>query len=805
MFRTVVQDLRFAIRCLLRNRGFTAAAVAALALGLGANTAIFSVVDAVLLRPLPYADSSRLVVIWETQRNLDYNQFVDPNAVRAMRHWLATNGDFARWSERNRTFDALAGWSPFRLNMSGAGEPRRMEAAAVTPDFFRLFGARTILGRGFLPQEDRPGDDRVIVLSHAFWQRAFASDRGVIGHMVQVDGVPHQIIGVVAPGFHPVLPGLEKNPECYVTMSHTLQGERFKFTVFQSAGRLRPGITLAQAQADMSAIAAGLEKEKPRTNKGKGVELTPLAEEVSHDARPAMVVLLGAVGCVLLICCANVANLLLARATARQKELSMRAMLGASRVRLVRQLLTESVLLAFIGGIAGVLFARWCLALLVAAMPAGMLPRTAEMTVDLRAFGFAFALALLTGLLFGILPALNATRVRSMKEGRRLRGALVVIEVALTLVLLTGSGLLIRTFLSLRSVDLGFHPDRVVTAGLTLPKAKYPAMPHRARFIEEIVSRVQRIPGVEAAAVTNSVPVANGSVVSLGGIEIEGVNPNAAAAYRTVTTDYFRIMGIPLKRGRLLTDADRGGSALIVNEAFVRRYWPHEPPNSAEPLGRRVKWDRAPATIVGVVGDIKFEGAKSEASAEMFVPYTLNLFENLALVLRSNAPVSRIAPALRAAVLSVDRDQPLERIATMDVLLDEDLATPRFHMVLIGAFAALALMLAGVGIYGVTAYSVAQRRREIGIRMALGASGSNVLGSVMWPAGLQALAGVVVGIVGALGATRVLAGFLFGVKPVDPLTFGLVSVLLVIVSLVAAAVPARRAIQVDPMVVLRWE
>jgi len=792
MFRTVVQDLRFAIRCLLRNRGFTAAAIAALALGLGANTAIFSVVNAVLLRPLPYPDSSRLVVIWGTQRNLEPSP------------WLLDR-DFARLAERNRTLDPLAGWLPHRLNVTVAGEPQRLESDAVTPAFFRLFGARTILGRGFLPQEERPGDDRVIVLSSAFWQHAFASDRGVIGRMLQVDGVPHQIIGVLEPGFHPILPRFETNPDCYVTMSHTLQGDRYKFTMFPAGGRLRPGVTLAQAQADMSTIADALEKETPRFDKGKGVQLKPFAEEVSQDALPAMVVLLGAVGCVLLICCANVANLSLARATARQKELLMRAMLGASRGRLVRQLLTESMLLAVVGGIAGMLLARWCLALLVAAMPIGMLPRTGDMAVDFRAFAFAFALALLTGLLFGILPALNATRARSIKEARTLRGALVVAEVALALVLLTGAGLLIRTFLSLRNVDLGFHADRVVTAGLALPKAKYPGMPQRAAFIEEALRRVQSIPGVEAAAVTNSVPVSNAVEVSIGGLEIEGVNRDAASDYRTVTPDYFRIMGIPLKRGRLLADSDRGGTAVIVNEAFVRRYWPHEPPNSPEPLGRRMKWDQVSATIVGVVGDVKFRVAKSEASAEIFVPYTLNLFEDLALVVRTNVPLSRIAPALRASILEVDRDQPLERIATMDVILDEDLATPRFHMLLIGAFAALALVLAGVGIYSVTAYSVAQRTREIGIRMAIGATGSNVLGSVLWQAGLQAFAGVVAGIVGALGATRVLAGFLFGVKPVDPLTFGAVAALLIAVALVAAAVPAHRAIQVDPMVVLRWE
>jgi len=818
--QTLLQDLRFALRSLRMNWTFTAAAVAALAMGLGANTAIFSVVDAVMFRPLPYPDASRLVMIWETRRNLDPKTLLDPKAELAMRHWLASDDDFRRWGERNHSLDLLAGWRPFEITLSGRGEPLRLQGGAVTPEFFRIFHARTILGRTFLPQEDREGDDRVLVLSHGLWQRVFGSNPGAVGQTVLIDGIPHTVIGVLEPGFRPVLPSFPARAECYLTMSHTLQGSRRRFTVFTAAGRLRPGVSVAQAQADMAAIAAAMEKETPRSNAGHGIDLVPLAEEVSHNARPAMVVLLGAVGCVLLICCANVANLLLARATGRQREISIRAVLGARAARLARQLLSESLVLAAAGGVLGLLLAFGGVRLLVAAIPPDTLPRMSEIGVDARVFGFAFALSLVTGLLFGAMPALAAIRwserglSEAMKEGggggsgsggRRLRNALVVVEVSLALVLLTGAGLLIRSFLGLRGVDLGLHSERVLTAGLTLPRTKYANPQQRGEFIERVVESVRRIPGVEGVAATNSIPISAASTVAFGGIEIEGVTNQAAAMYRTVTPDYFRIMGIPLKRGRLFTDADARGGTVLVNEAFVRRYWPGLRTDSPEPVGRRLKLDKEWREIAGVIGDIRFGGPQSETGGEIYVPHTENLYSGLALVLRLNEPPARVTPALRAAVLAVDRDLPLERVATMDDVIASELATPRFHMALIVAFAALALVLAGVGIYGVIGYSVAQRRREIGIRMALGASEAHVVGAVLREAAVLAAAGVAMGIVAAVAATRLLASLLFGVKPVDPLTFAAVAVVLTGVALAAAWIPARRAIAVDPMVALRHE
>jgi putative ABC transport system permease protein len=818
MGKHLVQDLRFALRSLRTNWTFTAAAVA-LALGLGANTAIFSVVDAVMFRPLPYPESQRLVVTWTTRRNIDYKSFENPAAVRAMRHWSVADDDLAVWTQRTRTLDALSGWRTWEVTVSGAGDPERLRGAAVTPEFFRLFGARTVLGRTFLPTEDRPGDDQVIVLSHGMWQRRFGSDPRVLGRTINIDGVPHAVVGVVEPGFRPVLPSLIANPEYYITMSHAMQGARRKFAIFTAAGRLRPGVTLAQAQADMTAMAAGIEKENPR-KKDQGIELVPLEREVSEGARPSMIVLLGAVGCVLLICCANVANLLLTRATARQREISVRAVLGAGQWRLVRQLLTESVLLAGLGGVAGMLLAHWGVRALVAAMPTGTLPRTAEMTVDLRVFLFGFGLSLVTGLLFGIVPAVEAARwsMRGLSEaikeggragaggrGRRLRNTLVVAEVALALVLLTSAGLLVRSFVSLRGVDLGFRAEHVLTAGLTLPTARYPDMPQRAAFIERVLERVEHVPGVTVAAMSNSVPVSPRSVVSVNGLEIEGVTDNAAAGYRTVTPDYFRVMGVPLRKGRLFTPADMKGSTIIVNEAFVRRYWPGLRSDSPEPLGRHITWKKTAREIIAVVGDIKFHGIKADPTPEIYMPYTENMFPYLALMVTTTRPAGQITPPVRAAVHSVDRDLALERVATMDDVIGEELAQPRFHMTLLVSFAVLALALAAVGIYGVVGYSVTQRSREIGIRMALGASPGSVLRSVLGEAALLALGGVAGGVAAALGATRALSSFLFGVKPVDPPTIAAVAGVLIAVALAAAWLPARRALRVDPMVALRYE
>lgn len=818
---TLLQDVRVALRSLRLNWTFTAAALSALALGLGANTAIFSVVDAVMFRPLPYPDASRMVMVWETRRNLNTAQFGDPDSALAIRHWPPSNETFQRWYERTRTLGVLAGWYHWEVTLSGRGEARRIQAAAVTPDFFRMFHGRTALGRTFLASEDREGDDRVLVLSHGLWQRAYGSDPAVIGRSVEIDGIPHTVIGVLEAGFRPVLPAFPAKPECYVTMSHTMQGRRHRFTVFTAAGTLRPSVSSAQAQADMAAVEAGLEKEDPRSYKDHGLELVPLGQELSHNARPAMLVLLGAVGCVLLICCTNVANLLLARATGRQREISIRAVLGASSIRLVRQLLTESLLLAAGGGLLGMLLAFFGVKALVAAIPPETLPRMDQIAVDVRVFSFAGGLSLLTGLLFGLMPAFDAARwarrglSESMKEGggsgagsrgRRLRNALVVVEMSLALVLLTSAGLLIRSFLSLREVDLGLRPKQVLTAHLMLPQMRYTNSQQRGDFIERALENVRRVPGVEAAAVTNSLPVSTAWIVSVSGIALEGSRDDAAANYRTVTPGYFRIMGIPLRRGRPFTDADAKGGTVLVNEAFVRRYWPRLPAGSPEPLGRRMKMDTSWREIVGVVGDIRFAGVRSEPTAEVYLPHTENfLHSGLVLVARTAEPPSRVTRALRDAVLAVDRDVPLERIATMDAVISEEFATPRFHMVLIAAFAALALALAGVGIYSVIAYSVAQRRREIGIRMALGASTRQMMGAVLREALAVTCAGLLVGIGAAVAATRALASLLFGVKRGDPLTFAVVGVILLGVALAGAWIPARRAMRVDPLVALRYE
>ncbi|MGE5645976.1 MAG: ABC transporter permease [Acidobacteriota bacterium] len=813
MMDSLVQDIRYALRSFRRSPAFTVAALIALALGIGANAAIFSVVYAVLFRPLPYPGANRLVMLWETRSDIDPAIFPDPKAAAAMfSRWPAGNLTFDRWQERNRSFEHIAGFGTWTATLTGAGAPERTKGLTATPDLFPLLGVHPTLGRTFLPEENREGHDDVIVLGHGLWRRRFGADPGVLGKKLDVDGKPHTIIGVMPAGFEVVLPDVAvRRPDFVLPLWHETVMNR-GFTISPVLGKLKPGVTLAAAQSEMSALAAGLAQEDPRRQKGHGVRLVPLAREVSGDARPAMLVLLGAVGCVLLICCANVANLLLARASARQQEIGVRAVLGASRWRLARQMLTESVLLAAAGGAAGLLLARWGVQLLVAAIPEGTVPRIEDIHVDAAVLAFGFALALITGLLFGLAPALEAahwsarSRQGTTRRSRRLRNALAVSEIAIALVLLTGAGLLVRSFIRLRAVDLGFHAENVLSVPMMVTDAKYADAQRRAEFAERVLERVQAMPGVQAAAITNSAPMAAEITATVSGIEIESrPGMEASAMFRTVTPDYFRTMGIAMRKGRAFTWRDAPGTAAIVNQAFIKRYLPAVRDDSPEPLGRHIKWNDKKAVIVGVVSDVKSGGANADAEPELYMQHTETFSQGLGLVVRTPSNPSRLTPLIRAAIREINPDQPIGRVATMEEVVSESFATPRFHMLLLGIFAALALALAAVGIYGVIAYSVTQRTHEIGVRMALGAERAGVLRLIIGQSLRLALAGVALGLAAAAAVTRVLAKFLFGVQPVDAVTFASVAALLVAVAAAAGWLPARRATRVDPISALRSE
>jgi putative ABC transport system permease protein len=818
------QDLKYGARGLRKSPAFTVAAVIALALGIGANTAIYSVVHTVLFRPLPYPDPGRLVMVWETRGDIDPARFPNPKSAAALvNRWTPSNSVLARWQERNRSFERMAGFNTWVADLTGNGEPERSTGLTVTPDFFALVGARPTIGRTFLPQEDSAGNDEVIVLGHGLWQRRFGSDPAVLGSKVLVDGAPHTVIGVMPAGFQAVLPEVSvRRPDFFLPSWHQTTLNR-RFTLSRVAARLKPGVSMGQAQAEMSALADALQQEFPRQHKGHGVRLSPLAREVSGEARPAMLVLFGAVGCVLLICCANVTNLLLARAGARQREIGMRAALGAGRGRLLRQMLTESILLGALGGAAGVLLAAAGVRLLVAAIPAGTIPRMEEIQVDAGVLAFGAGLSLVTAILFGLAPALQAARWSArggladvLKEGggshgrtghsRRVRSLLVVSEMAVALVLLSGAGLLVRSFIQLRSVDLGFRAENVLAVSMKVTDARYADKRRVAEFSDRVLERVRAIPEVQAAAITNSIPMAADINISVSGIELEGrPGVEVSSSYRTVTPDYFRVMAIPLRKGRGFTSADARGGVAVVNEAFVRRYLPDVRDDSPEPLGRHLKWNRLNASIIGVVADVKSGGPRSEAGPEVFLPHTEAMGQGLGLVVRTGANAAALAPLIRAAIREINPNQPLGRIATMEQIISDSVAQPRFHMLLLAAFAGLAVALAAVGIYGVMTYSVAQRTREIGVRMALGAERGTVLRMILGQALGLILAGVGIGLAAAAASTRVLSKFLFGVKPIDAATFAAVSLLLAAVALVASWVPARRAMRVDPTVALRCE
>jgi predicted permease len=809
VFGDLWQDLRYGLRVLWKNPGFTVVAVLALALGIGANSAIFSVVNTVLLRPLPYRDPERLVMVWEDRSKQGYPRDTPAPA------------NFIDWRDQNQVFEGMAAIASQSFNLTGAGEPERIDGKRVSASLFPLMGVEPLVGRTFTPEEDQPGANRVVVLSHGLWQRRFGSDRKIVGQPLTLNGESFMVVGVMPPHFR--FPARED--ELWVPIAFSPQAAAARGSHYlQVIARLKPGVTLEQARAEMETIAARLMQQYPNTNTNVGAALVPLHEHLVGDIKPALLVLLGAVGFVLLVACANVANLLLARAAGRQKEIALRVALGASRARLIRQFLTESLLLAALGGVVGLLLSLWGVNALKAFIPENI-SQAQAVAVDARVLGFTLLVSLLTGLIFGLAPATQASSFNlneTLKEGgrdsasgsrgNRIRGLLVITEVAVSLVLLIGAGLLINSFLRLRGVDPGFRADNLLTMRVVLPEMKYPDQPRRTAFYAELVRRLEALPGVQSAAVTNWIPlVRQGDSL---GITIEGQpapapGQNPSAVTRVVSPHYFRTMGIQLTRGREFVEQDTADSprVVVISETMARRFWPGEDPlgkrlTTGGPAGAPIPW----MEVVGVVKDVRQMELTADPKPQMYVPFTQPVFFRPShLVVKTDVEPRTLATAVRKAVWEIDKDQPVSNVSTMEDVLSESIARQRFSMLLFGIFAALALILAAVGIYGVMSYSVAQRTREIGIRIALGAQRGDVLRLAVGGGLKLVLIGVVLGLAAAFALTRVMTSLLFGVSATDPATLVVISLVLISVAVLASYIPARRATKVDPMVALRYE
>jgi len=815
--QTLIQDLRYGARMLWKKPGFTLIAVVTLALGIGANTAIFSVVNAVLLRPLPYAEPGRLVALWEsnTQRPMSRDSISYPN--------------FFDWRVKSKSFDRMASYYTNDMALTGVATPVNLRSAVVSPDLFAVLGVKPQLGRWFVAEEEKPGT-RATIINNGLWRRQFGADPNIIGRALTLNGKPFNVVGVMPAGFQ--FP-IEAEPiEVWVTSSidgektdpkEPAQNEQRGAHYLQAVGRLKSGVTLEQAQAEMNLIGANLEKQYPDSNTRHGVKLISYHNDLVHDYSEALWLILGAVGCVLLIACANVANLLLARATARYKEIAVRAALGAGRWRVVRQLLTESLLLSLVGGLLGLLLAWWGTAALVKLIPED-LPRLAEIDIDRWVFGFMLLISVVTGVVFGLAPALQASKIElteAMKDGARgagvgggrgrLRGALVVAEIAIALVVLIGAGLLLQTFRRLQQVDLGFDTHNILTATVELPDARYPKPEQAAAFYQTLLDRVKAMPGVEAVSAIVPQPLSGDTMMI--SFDIEGRNipkgERPVSHFRSISLDYFSVMKIPLLAGRAFTERDdaHNPGVVIVNETFAKRHFLNE-----NPIGKHVKpgialeGEQVWREIVGVVKDVKHRQSLSrDYEPEYYLPHAQMPINSMNLIVRATNDPRSLARGLQHEVQSLDRDIPVFRIKTLDQYLGVAVAQPKFNALLLSLFAGLALLLTAIGLYGLMSYSVVQRAQEIGIRIALGAQTGDVLKMVLRQ-GLKLTAlGLLIGLAAAYALTRYMQSLLFGVKAADPLTFAAIALLLMAVALLACWVPARRAAEVDPLEALRTE
>ena len=802
------QDLRYGFRALLRNPGFCAVAILALALGIGPNTAIFTMVNAVLLKPLPVPEPQRVVMIWGTMLKSGFDQLP------------VSGADYLDWKKQSTSFEEMAAAfaiPEYGLNVSGAGEPERVPAATASKEFLPALGIRPIAGRNFRPEEDRPGGAPAVLISNVFWQRRFHADPSAIGRTLTVDGVPRTIVGVV-----PHELGEMVAADLWLPTAIDPNNPERRNHNYGVVALLRPGVTVAQARAEMTVIAQRLERAYPASNTGYGITVFPMAEMFTGRIRPVLVILLGAVGLLLLIACSNLANLLLARSATREKEIAVRAALGAGRSRIVRQLLTESLVLAIAGGSLGLLLAIWTVHVLRGVVP-DMFPMLQHMRVDLSVLSFTLGLSILTGLLFGMVPAwkssyadLNTTlkeaggRSESAGGSHRVRSFLLASQVALAVLLSVSAGLLLRSFVRVAAVNPGVRVAHILTMNLSLPTVKYDTPAKRASFYRDLTERLESLPGVRSAGAVMFLPLRVSLLsfrIGVSGFQIQGRPPvspgqDPMADYRIATPGYFNTIGIGLRQGRLFDQHDDldAKRVALINQAMASRYFPGE-----NPLGQHLATGGASMEIVGVVADAKLYGLDAPIEPAIYVPHRQHPGESMGLAVHTRGDPAAIASAVRTEILKLDPEQPISSVRTMETVLSDSLMLRRVSMLMLAVFAALALTLAAVGIYGLTAYSVSRRTHEIGLRVALGASQAQILRLVVVRGLVLATIGAAIGLAAALQLTRALSGMLYGVTATDPLVFAGVPLLLVAVSAIASYVPARKAMRIDPLMALRYE
>ncbi len=804
---TLLKDIRYGIRVLMKRPTFTVVAALTLALGVGANAAIFSVVDAVILKPLPFEAPDRLFVVWEKPPTHPRNSVAAAN--------------FLDWKDRNEVFEQMAARSARSFNLSEIDQPEKMPGLMVSPNYFDLLGVKPAIGRTFRSDEDQQGRHQVVVITNRLWQKRFGADRNLVGNTITLDGEKYTVIGILQPNSN-----FDRDRvQVYAPLVFSPGGINRSSHFLTVLARLKPGVTVEQAQSNMDAITAAIAEQAPQTNKGWGARLDPLRDQIiSPELQKTVLMLFVAVCFVLLTACANLGNLTLARAATRHKEISIRSALGASRLQLIRQLMTESLLLSLLGGIIGILLGLWLVDIFTALMPPGIIPAEAQITIDHRVLLFAMAVTILTGVIFGLAPAWQASKTdlnSALKEGsrdssipvsrRRLSRLLIVSEIALALVLLIGSGLLIRSLLQLQKVELGFRPENVLTMHVSLPQTKYKTNEQVYSFYSQMLERIEAVPGVEHAGLVTDLPIVGWSY----GIQfsVEG-RPQADTSNRTfahqqrITPDYFAALGIPLLKGRKFTERDNSAAppVVIINETFARRYFSDE-----DPVGKRLAVDTNPSVsceIVGIAGNVKVYGLGDKApeeNLEIYAPFAMNPSADSFIALRATGPSVQLAGIVQREIQSLDKDQPVTQVRGMEEIISGTLSDERFNTMLIALLAAVAVALSAVGIYGIISFTVTQHTREIGIRMALGAQKRDIFKMILGYGLRLTVWGVAIGLVGAFALTRLMSSMLYGVSATDSITFAIVTLLLIAIALLACYLPARRATRVDPMVALRYE